>query len=71
VYDDLRARCVAFPSSVYSQLQSPTCVAQVFSHVAQTSLAHTLYEMKVRRAELLAPSAPSGSADPVLMVVMS
>jgi hypothetical protein len=53
VYDDLRARCVAFPSSVYSQLQSPTCVAQVFGHTAQTSLAHTLYKMRVRRAELL------------------
>ena len=53
VYDDLRARCVAFPSSVYSQLQSPDCVAQVFGHTAQTSLAHTLYKMKVRRAELL------------------
>jgi hypothetical protein len=53
VYDDLRTRCAAFPSSIYTQLQSPNCVAQVFSHSAQTSLAHTLYRMKVRRAELL------------------
>jgi hypothetical protein len=40
VYDDLCARCVAFPSSVHNQLQSPT---QIFGHKAQTSLAHALW----------------------------
>ena len=53
VYDDLRERCPVFPASIYNQLQSQNCMSQVFGHTAQTSLAHTLYKMKVRRAELL------------------
>jgi hypothetical protein len=29
------------------------CMAMVFAHEAQSSLAHTLYKMKTRRARLL------------------
>jgi hypothetical protein len=53
VYDDLRAACVVFPSDVYSRLNDPTCMADVFGHDDQAALANTLYHMKVRRAELL------------------
>jgi hypothetical protein len=53
VYDDLRATCPAFPATASIDLADPECVALVFQHGAQTSLAHTLYKMKVRRARLL------------------
>lgn len=53
VYDDLRAACAAFPSDIYSRLNDPTCMADVFGHDDQAALANTLYRMKVRRAELL------------------
>jgi sorting nexin-29 len=53
VYDDLRTACVVFPTDVYSRLDSPTCMVDVFSHDNQAALANTLYHMKVRRAELL------------------
>jgi hypothetical protein len=47
VYDDLRARCMAFSSSSHNQLQSPNRVAQVPGHTAQTSLAHVVHYMTV------------------------
>jgi hypothetical protein len=53
VFDDLRAACPAFPPVSAAVLSDPACVASVFQHSAQTSLAWTLYKMKVRRAERL------------------
>jgi hypothetical protein len=53
VYDDIRAACVAFPTPVVDWLDNPDCMAMVFAHEAQSSLAHTLYKMKTRRARLL------------------
>ena len=53
VYDDLRAGCAAFPADFAAHLQDPDCLASVFEHEAQSLLAHTLYRMKARRAELL------------------
>ena len=53
VYDDLRAACPAFPPDVYSTISDPGCVAFVMGHDDQAALAHTLYRMKTRRAELL------------------
>ena len=53
VYDDLRVACPAFPALASIDLADPDCVAAVFQHDAQTSLAHTLYKMKARRARLL------------------
>ena len=53
VYDSLRATCPAFPPDVYSTLSHPGCVALVMGHDDQAALAHTLYHMKTRRAELL------------------
>jgi hypothetical protein len=32
---------------------NPDCMAMVFAHEAQSSLAHTLYKMKTRKARLL------------------
>jgi hypothetical protein len=52
VYDNIRAECVAFPTPVVDWLDNPDCVAMVFAHEAQSSLAHTLYKMKTRRARL-------------------
>jgi len=53
VYDDLRATCPAFPPLDELDLEHSDCVSSVFQHHAQSSLAHTLYKMKVRRARLL------------------
>jgi hypothetical protein len=53
VYDDIRAACAAFPTPVVDWLDNPDCMAMIFSHEAQSSLAHTLYKMKARRARLL------------------
>jgi hypothetical protein len=53
VYDNIRAACVAFPTPVVDWLDNPDCMAMVFAHEAQSSLAHTLYKMKTRRARLL------------------
>jgi hypothetical protein len=53
VYDNNRAECVALPTPVVDWLDNPDCVAMVFAHEAQSSLAHTLYKMKTRRARLL------------------
>jgi hypothetical protein len=38
---------------VVDWLDNPDCMAMVFAHEAQSSLAHTLYKMKTRRARLL------------------
>jgi hypothetical protein len=56
VYDDLRASCPAFPDPSTVDLSDPDCVASVFQHVGQSSLAYTLYKMKVRRARMLGPT---------------
>jgi hypothetical protein len=53
VYDDLRAACPAFPPPSSAVFSDPAAMASVFQHAAQSALATTLYNMKVRRAELL------------------
>jgi hypothetical protein len=53
VYDDIRGACAAFPAPAPGVLDNPDCMALLFSHEAQSSLAHTLYEMTARRARLL------------------
>jgi hypothetical protein len=53
VYDDIRAACAAFPTPVVDWLDNPDCMAMIFFHEAQSSLAHTLYKMKTRSARLL------------------
>ena len=53
VYDDIRVACAAFPTPVVDWLDNSDCMAMIFSHEAQSSLAHTLYRMKARRARLL------------------
>jgi sorting nexin-29 len=53
VYDEIRAACAAFPVPVPASLDDPDCLVDIFSHEAQSSLAHTLYKMKVHRAHLL------------------
>ena len=53
VYDDVRASCPAFPDPSTVDLGDPDCVASVFEHPGQSSLAYTLYKMKVCRAQML------------------
>jgi hypothetical protein len=53
VYDDIRGACAAFPVPALGGRDNPDWMATLFSHEAQSSLAHTLYKMKVHRARLL------------------
>jgi hypothetical protein len=54
MYDDIRATCVAFPTPFFDWLDNPSCMAMVFAHEAQSSLAHTVSTtLKTRRARLL------------------
>jgi hypothetical protein len=59
VYDDLRAHCQAFPADLYQRLHDPACIPAIFGHVAQESLAVTLFRMKARRAHLLGLHVPT------------
>jgi hypothetical protein len=52
-YDDIQAACAAFPTPVVDWLDDPDFMAMVFAQEAQSSLAHTLYKIKARKARFL------------------